>query len=339
MNSSASPTGSWLESFADLNPVRDEDHGVRHFGDVQSEVTALASSAVVCPLPELCRIEVTGTDRAAFLHNFCTNDIKELQSGSTCEAFFVDVKAKVIAHGYIGATDDSHEIWMLPGDEVALLNHLNRYVITEDVQFRTATNESDFLVVAGPKAAKATAESLDLNPDQLQTDSIVKTDNASILVCEWCNLPTLFISTTQPAKIWSQLLKAEATPGGQDVFHHHRIQEGYPICGIDVGGETMAPEADRISQAICYTKGCYLGQEPIARLDALGHVNRKLYRCTVSSAEDPAEHELPTLTSLSKVDVPNRPALMQLNVKIAMAEKTILARCADNSVVRVTVKP
>ena len=46
---------------------------------------------------------------------------------------------------------------------------------------------------------------------------------------------------------------------------------------VDVGGDHLAPEADRISQAISYTKGCYLGQEPIARLDALGHVNNTAY--------------------------------------------------------------
>jgi folate-binding Fe-S cluster repair protein YgfZ len=70
------------------------------------------------------RLLASGRDRAKFLHNFCTNNIKALETGSACEAFFTDVKARILAHGYVLAFEDAHEIWISPGDPAALLKHL-----------------------------------------------------------------------------------------------------------------------------------------------------------------------------------------------------------------------
>ena len=70
----------------------------------------------VYPVPQLVRIRLTGADRVTFLHNFCTNDVKGLSAGQACEAFFVNVKARILAHGYVLAGEDRHEIWMLPGN-------------------------------------------------------------------------------------------------------------------------------------------------------------------------------------------------------------------------------
>ena len=105
------------------------------------------------PLPSLSRFIVTGKDRAKYLHNFCTNNIKELPSGKACEAFFCDVKARVIGHGYVLAFDDTLEIWMLGGDEAGVLKHLNRYIITEDVTITSVTESTTACAVIGAMSA------------------------------------------------------------------------------------------------------------------------------------------------------------------------------------------
>ena len=104
----------------------------------------------MCPVAEFVRIRATGADRAKFLHNFCTNNINDLTAGSGCEAFFTDVKAKVLAHGWILAGDDCHELWMLPGDAQTILQHLNRYIITEDVTIESVPAGWQMLAVMGP---------------------------------------------------------------------------------------------------------------------------------------------------------------------------------------------
>jgi hypothetical protein len=87
--------------------------------------------------------------------------------------------------------------------------------------------------------------------------------------------------------LWDNLVAAGARPAGAEAFHPLRIAAGFPLHGIDVSAENLAQEAARTERAISFTKGCYLGQEPIARIDALGHVNRVLCRLQVASGTPP----------------------------------------------------
>ena len=109
----------------------------------------MSSPVTATLLPGLIRIRSKGDDRAKFLHNFCTNDINSMQSGTTCEAFFTSAKARIIGHGYILAGEGYHEIWMLPGNESSLLEHLNRYIISEDVTFESMTADHAAMAVIG----------------------------------------------------------------------------------------------------------------------------------------------------------------------------------------------
>ena len=100
-------------------------------------------------LPHWVRLRVTGRDRAKFLHNFCTNDVKALSEGTACEAFFTDVKARIIAHGYVIAFGDRHEIWLLAGTEADLQKHLTRYIITDDVAVTMPAAQKFAVTVSG----------------------------------------------------------------------------------------------------------------------------------------------------------------------------------------------
>ena len=79
------------------------------------------------------------------------------------------------------------------------------------------------------------------------------------------------------------------TQVGIEAFHSARIEAGFPLYGTDFGHENLPQEIGRDAQAISFTKGCYLGQETVARIDALGHVNRRLVgvRFTTTSVPQP----------------------------------------------------
>ena len=288
---------------------------ILHFGLLAVEADALANSAVACPLSSLIRIRVTGKDLARFLHNFCTNNIKELPAGSACEVFFTDVKARVLAHGWILATDDHHEIWMLPGDEQLLLKHLNRYIITEDVTVESLNDRSHAIAVIGPEAENILQSA---NVPVGETGSWLFFDGGSILRLNWNEVTTAFltVSDNSAIELWNRLTAFEvrATPCGLVAFDHHRILEGIPLVGVDITNKNLAPEADRNSQAISYTKGCYLGQEPIARLDAMGHVTRKLCRARVAETSVVDQEEAVLVCSLSALGVSPVPALVMIRV-------------------------
>lgn len=84
------------------------------------------------------------------------------------------------------------------------------------------------------------------------------------------------------------LVQAGVQHAGEDEFHSRRIAAGFPLFGIDISDDNLAQEVGRTALAISFTKGCYLGQEPIARIDAMGHVNRQLCRIELPSGPPPA---------------------------------------------------
>src|SRR5262245_4374605 len=97
-------------------------------------------------------VTLTGADRQSFLNNFSTNDVKKLKPGQSCEAFFCNVKGKIIGHGVITCRANELVVVGASGQGSSLASHLNRYVIREDVQVRDTTAERRYLLVAGTAA-------------------------------------------------------------------------------------------------------------------------------------------------------------------------------------------
>src|SRR6478609_5625660 len=113
------------------------------------EYQALKTGRAVVELTGWSSISVTGADRQAFLHNFCTNDVKRLVPGGSCEAFITNVKGKIVGHGLIGCADDELEFVGAPGQAAAIIAHLDRYIIREDVQLADTTESRSYVLVLG----------------------------------------------------------------------------------------------------------------------------------------------------------------------------------------------
>ncbi|MCR9197180.1 MAG: hypothetical protein NXI04_00915 [Planctomycetaceae bacterium] len=319
----------FLKQLSDLSPVV-SDGTVVEFGDVTAECS-VDTVPTVCVVPQLIRLQVHGADRAAFLHNFCTNDIKQLPAGRACEAIFTDVRARVLGHGYVLAGESSHEIWMLPGDKDALFNHLNRYIITEDVRLTQSEESVTALLLTGPGL-----DSPDLpGMDDFDPLACTLAANVSRLNLNW-KTDSLLVCGVDEAigPLWSACISSGWTPAGQTAFEYLRITEGYPYVGTDVTDDHLAPEAGRNEQCISYTKGCYLGQEPIARIDAMGHVNRLLYPVSVHGPADPQETRN-QLTSVCPPHCPQNVGLAMLTVKDVSGGQIVARR--EDQTLRVSI--
>src|SRR3954463_2768472 len=103
------------------------------------EYQALRSGRGFYELAGWSSISVTGADRHTFLHSFCTNDVKRLVPGASCEAFFTNVKGKIVGHGVIGCRSEEVIIFGPPGQAARIVAHLDRYIIREDVQLADDT--------------------------------------------------------------------------------------------------------------------------------------------------------------------------------------------------------
>lgn len=242
---------------------------------------AAQQDAAVFNLHDRAQIELTGADRAKFLHNFCTNDIRSLQPGNGCEAFLTNVQGKVLAHVFVFSDQESLWLESVPGSSERIVSHLSRYQINEDVTFHDRSAELSSLFLSGPEAANVLlrvgidvgslqplqhrwSESLGFPVHIRRNDLLGGT--GFILVAK----------REQLGQLRQSLPDSGAKPAEQNVFDALRIEALTPVFGQDIIDANLAPEVGRNRQAISYTKGCYLGQEPIARIDALGHINQEL---------------------------------------------------------------
>jgi folate-binding protein YgfZ len=234
------------------------------------------------------KIEVTGPDAASFLHNMTTNDIRNLPAGAGCEIFLTNAKGKVIAFGWIyhlSTADEQSSFW-LDIDSTAAENavqHLNKYLISEQVEIADRTNELAQLSLVGPKAREILARAMGQKlPDwcDLQCGFIQGPGSLCIQVRFHMRYGVecfeMISSRDESGRISNLLTQAGARMRSEETLEILRVEAGVPAYGIDMDENTLAPEVGRTDKAISYTKGCYLGQETIVRIRDLGHVNRTL---------------------------------------------------------------
>ena len=215
-------------------------------------------------------LAVRGADRHSVLHNFCTNDIKGPDAGDYCEAFIPDVTGHVLGHVFVVVEPEA--LWLhTVGSPVAdLCEHLSRYVITEDVTLEDVSASCCRWLICSesPEAAGVCAEAMCRGNETA----------VAVRTLEWFAESTRLVIAADglTEELVLAAVAAGAEAGTSDELEGLRIASLLPIHGRDISIENLAQEVDRTGRAISFTKGCYLGQETIARIDSRGHVNRLL---------------------------------------------------------------
>jgi folate-binding protein YgfZ len=246
-----------------------------------AEYDALTRRVGIVELPARTQIELSGRDRAAFLNGLCTNDIRRLTRGQSCEAFLTNVQGKTIGYIYVHCQDESLVLETSGGQASTILESLERYHIREQVQLIDRSDQLRELLISGDLSPSWCQLTLKLPAalDHLQ-HCIGQLEECAVSLrrVPFAQAPSFFLScpADQYAACWSACLEAGAVPCMADAAEVVRIEAGTPVFGVDITTDNLPQEVGRDQQAISFTKGCYLGQETVARLDALGHVNRLL---------------------------------------------------------------
>lgn len=235
------------------------------------------------------KIEVRGKDAPTFLHNLCTNDIENMPLGAGCEAFFCTNRAKVVAHVliyHVRLADGQNAFWLdtAAGLNEKLVQHLNRYIIAEQVEVADRTAEFTQVHLAGPNAKAVLARALaDEVPDLELLQHMERTFGVNvhshIRRNDLLGLPgydIVCLNELAPG-LRRMLTDAGAKPAGLEAYEILRVEAGTPEYGKDIDEDRFAFDLGRTAQAISYSKGCYLGQEPIVMArDRAGHAPRTL---------------------------------------------------------------
>jgi folate-binding protein YgfZ len=230
---------------------------------------ALRGGAGVVELTDWSSVAVIGADRHKFLHNFCTNDVNSLTPGDSCEAFFTNAKGRILGHGHIDCRDDELVFIGTPEQAPRLIEHLDRYIIRDDVQLRDTSDVRNYFHAPMLPAAPA-----------------ARSIGVQLLGAESGTL--LEVATDDQRRAREMWQERGYVACGMAAFEAARIEAGTPLFGVDFNEQNFPQEVNRDRQAVSFTKGCYLGQETVARIDALGHVNQKLVGVRFSGREAPA---------------------------------------------------
>jgi len=265
-------------------------------GDGGADLRALANGIGIADLSNRCRVGVLGADSAKLLNNLCTNDVLKLAAGQWCEAFFLNAKGGVLFYARLFKGTDEFRIDAEPGVSQNLVKHIDRYIIREKALVRPLDDATFLLHVCGGGAEallKAALKVEALPGDQEHSPFAFQNETLNVARIERTPFPGFDVFG--PVEIRGELLQQlhGAEPNAMALTDNdadrHRVLAGLPAFGREVVEGCLAQEIDRNSQTISFTKGCYIGQETVARLDAMGHVNRVLRGLTLAGRERPVD--------------------------------------------------
>ncbi len=267
------------------------------FATFEPEYQALRTGVGLIDYSTQAVIEVQGADRVSFLHQLLTNDIKGLAPGSGCRAALVTATAKLVADLLVLTHPES--LWLLCelpraeaivktleqhrfSEQVTLVNHERRYGVLALEGPRTIALLTQLLgaVVSLPATGDHAAHQLQTIPIRCVRHSL--TGGIGVL---------LLVEAEAMETVWA-LLQQQGRPfglslAGWEALNAARLEAGVPWFGIDMDESNLLPETGLERTAVSDSKGCYLGQEIIARMQTYGSANKKLMGLKVEGASIP----------------------------------------------------
>jgi len=239
-------------------------------------------------------LELTGRDRAAFLHALVSNEIKALTPGQGCAATLLDVHGKVQVVLFVWVSDDRIFIVTPPAMAAKTAEALDHYLFSEKVAIEDVSRDHALVLLAGP-AARATVERLSgtVPPERAWSHVAARLGERPVRLVsgarETGEAEVWIMSAAGDATTVREALEAAgASPVGSEAYESLRIEAGTPRFGQDVDESVLLPEIP-FENLLSHTKGCYPGQEVVVRIRDRGHVNRMLRGLVVEGDRVPAD--------------------------------------------------
>ena len=275
---------------AELGATMSEQDGwslPQSYGDVLLEYAAVREAGTgLIDLSSRGRLLVHGSEAVAFLNGLITNDMKTLLPNTWMPAAFPNVQGRLIASIRVLRFPDETTPTFLIDTEAAtheaVLKNIQRFTLAGDFHVRDLSGEMAQVSVQGNDSARIISEVLSetaaslpafgverLHHDEFGDVTVIRASHTGADGFD------LIASNNQAANLWQALQARGARPVGHDALEILRIEAGIPRYGIDMDESNVVTETT-LDDAVSYTKGCYVGQEIIARIKYRGHVAKKL---------------------------------------------------------------
>ena len=248
---------------------------VRTYGSVEEELQAALSGNAVIDSSAFGRVEVRGSDRLDLLHRLSTNALTGLAPGGATTTVFVNDKGRVLDRVTVCARQDSLVLITSAGRELFLIRWIEKYTITEDIRFRVVTDETVMASLIGARLISAFTDSrhpVSEAGDAGPWEGLVFAPRAGLTT----PLADVIAPSESAGELTALLL---GLPGarwiGEKAHEAFRIASGIPASPGELN-DSYNPLECGLRGSISFTKGCYIGQEVIARLDTYGKTRRHL---------------------------------------------------------------
>lgn len=262
-----------------------------HYNNNSNFLETVRNQVVIFDRSDWGLIELTGGDRARFLHNQSTNQIIDLQPGQSRETVFVNSTGRTLDLVTVYATPEA--LWLLvsPDSRQFLYEWMDRYIFPLDaVELKDISEDYAIFTLIGGQSASVLSN-IGLNT-LLESNhhTWLDFDNTPILVANGCDLDlpgfTLIVPINHSQTIWTKLVNTGITVLEKSQWSQLRILQGRPERGYELTEDYNPLEAG-LWRAISFNKGCYIGQETIARLNTYRGVKQRLWGIVLDSPVEP----------------------------------------------------
>jgi aminomethyltransferase len=296
-----------------------------------ASLAALLRAAGIAPLDDIGWLRVSGPDRLRWLNGMLTNHIQQLTPGAGCYNFALNAQGQIQADLTAFLLEDSILLETSRDQIAKLLEHLDRFIIMDEVELAVIADERRGLLIAGPDASRLLA-AIGLSAETtepLQLTHLTWSAAAVDLIHAHSPLVPRFELWADSATITAltaDLLAAGAVAVSPESLEDLRILEGTPRYGTDITDRNLPQETGQ-SRALHFTKGCYLGQEIVERIHSRGGVHRAFSGFVLTGPLPAPGTQLEAestpvgeFTSVAAIHLPDQPAPTQLALGIIRRE-------------------
>jgi len=249
--------------------------------------SALREHAAWLDLSGRGKIRATGEDRARLLNAMTTNQVEALKPGQGCYAFFLNAQGRILADVNILCFEDHFLLDTEPELRTKVYEHLDRYIIADDVTLEDVTDQMATLAIEGPEAATALAKLGAPSPSESYACAAWGDRTVARIDTTAAGGFLLIIPANEKQVLIAQLAAAGIPQATPEDARTVRIEHGRPRYGDEITERYLVQETGQF-QAMNFNKGCYLGQEIVERVRSRAQVHRHLKRLEIDTSDPPA---------------------------------------------------